>query len=320
MDREGNVRRSDATHHRVAHAAGIMRWHGFAASCMRLQGPAGVSHHGKSDRLEALRAEAEQWSWAWGSNPLDLAWLLAITRLDLATSHSLGAGILLQDARAAPSLSAVLRAWGEASARAIWLTDPLLTARQLVARALTELLEELKNLKRMGPMLSSRGLGVDAGPRQGTIDARLDPSIVRNFATKTGFELTLDRQERLIGVEGTRPDTLNLLQQAHEALPMKSSVLASRLYRHHSAAVHGTFMGWGDMVIGRPRHEHDLEPMSRVSIETLHSVVLHARAIEIWNGGQKWQPQGIFEQASGVALSDFMLAGVQLIEARKAAE
>jgi hypothetical protein len=180
----------------------------------------------------------------------------------------------------------------------------------VVTRGLTELLEEayrFEQLHALGPTLV-----VD----QSEDKPRFTRAMVIDLAEKAGFVLTRDKRGRVVGVEGRRPTTLNLLEELDAQKPW-SPVAESvpRIYRRGSGSVHGTFMAWVEMIGSRDGQDLDIRFLPVLAMDLTYALQMHIRAIDAWNAGWEWSPEDLFTSARQSALAPFWFVYFDLIDA-----
>ena len=303
-----------ASDHLDALARGIQRWADFADCCLKGDGPAGVIRRGQSQRSSALRAEAASWCPTARSNPFDLVLLLAISRLELATRHSMATARLLAQEPMTTSASVVARAWLEASARALWLIDPSLSAHEMVGRSLADWLEEGKHLGRVRSATVSLGVNVaDSEKGQGLSQ----PEVIEEVATQIGLDVRRDKVGKVIGVKGfPHLSTVDLLTKAGGDSASVLPMVANLMYRRSSAAAHGNFSAWGEAVgLTTDQGEPELTLVSVFAGSVVSTLNLHLRALRSWNSLIDWSPQDLMEQSERASQAPVILAGLEISQA-----
>lgn len=218
---------------------------------------------------------------------------------------------LLED-RSSPSVAVLLRSMMEASARASWLIDPALTAREMVARALIESFDEGRRVGQMGrERFQSLGQREVREPLANPLE-----ETVMEIATQGGF--SVEKAHGDLRVEGQRrPNTLELLK-AVDGKEWDSSLsnLIPSMYRRGSAAAHGSLMGWAEMAVATKEDGGtDIRSLGLLATDLTSAMRLHVRAIDAWNSLIDWVPKDLLKETRHAALAGHGLAFAQLLKA-----
>jgi hypothetical protein len=284
---------TDAKAHREAVAHGLKRWHDFAESCIDRTGPAGVVNRGESDRLTDLRAQYEEWRDAWGSNLADSIVIFGFSRMAVATSHLQGLAYLLAGGPPGASVVAINRAWVETSARALWVLDPHLTAREAAERVLNEMLEDIKSLQARNP-------------RRRELQDRIE-----SFAEAAQFDICRDRSGRMRGIGRVRPDVPELLR-VFDRHPLGAvfKALTPLMRRQGNAATHGGMSSYLETIMADIRGP--LATMATTATSLIYGLQLHERALDALNSLTAWSPIDLLETSKRASGAGVLLASMQL--------
>jgi hypothetical protein len=240
--------------------------------------------------------------------------MLSVSRLDLAIRHAAATARLLKKEPMTTSASVMTRAWLESSARALWLIDSDLGAREMVGRALADWLEEGRQIERLRATRVVPDMGVVKSSHQSI------PEIVDEAASENGFEV-IRRAEtgEIKGIRGfTRPNTFDLLTKidaggVSQLLPM----MTRSMYRRSSASAHGSFLAWGEALAAR-QNDGQHEPASAwlFASDVLSTLDVHVRAMRARNTLIEWSPQDLMAESERSALSTVMLAALEMSPSR----
>lgn len=173
----------------------------------------------------------------WGSVPVEAAYSVGATTI-LAASYNLASLSQLLSPNHELSLfgfQVVTRSIVEASARAWWLLDPKLSARQRVARSLTERLHSVRQSE-----LAERAARRDIPAAVSVSEDNVSAQLVELCAEAARLGLREDRNDhdKLLGFEDARrTNATTLVRRFLDDIGFHSGEV---VYRFYSAIVHAT--------------------------------------------------------------------------------
>jgi hypothetical protein len=280
----------DADAHRHALVHGLREWHAFVTRCLNRIGPEGVRYAGTSAREAALRAECESMASEDSGNPFELWWMMALARVEMASSHLAATAAVLADEDSLGSVPALLRTWCEASARALWLLDPEVSAREAIERALTDWLAEADEVRKLKP--SATAVTFPA-----SVAAIVDP-----IAAATGLE-----------PKSRRPTAVSLIEKyGAPGVGDRARDGVGSLYRRGSGVVHSGFGGWVTTLWARDPAFLEVGTLQSVVLDAPVALDLHARTLKAWTSLQEWAPADVFDRAWDDAFACAMVPVAEL--------